>query len=277
MLTPRRGRLRPPVPLALVPVLLALLVPAAATAKPGSTTTGYDISYPQCGGSYPAGAAFGIVGVDGGLANDSTPNSCFSGEVSWALATPGLSNPLQPNASLYINTADPGPGVSDWPTSGTTTPYGTCDPGAWSTACAYIYGENMATISYDVAYNDSPAVATGAPWWLDIETANSWATSTTPNYTALNIAAIHGFIDGLKADGATAPAGVYSTASQWSAITGLDAGTTPAQFAGLSDWIAGARTSRQAQSNCTSGGFTGVAPALAQYHSGGFDADLRCG
>ncbi len=30
---------------------------------PGST--GYDISYPQCAGAYPAGA-FGIVGVDGG-------------------------------------------------------------------------------------------------------------------------------------------------------------------------------------------------------------------
>lgn len=64
--------------------------------------------------AYPTGQAFGIVGVDGGVANDA--NRCFRSELSWALASPGLRSPPQPAASLYINTGDPGPipGVSDW-------------------------------------------------------------------------------------------------------------------------------------------------------------------
>ena len=63
-------------------------------------------------------------------------------------------------------------------------------------------------------------------------------------------------------------------------ITGLTAQTTPAAFNGrLPDWVAGAAatTIAQARQNCAGGGFTGVAPTLAQYASGSFDADLRCG
>ncbi len=258
------------------------LAPAAMAAKPAhgagrfSTSTGYDISYPQCASVYPASPAFGIVGVNGGLANDA--NSCFSSELGWALAAPGLTN--QPNVSLYINTANPGPapGVTDWPTSG-TSPYGSCD-GSWSTACSYVYGQARGEYSYGLADMTDAAVASSAPWWLDIETANSWATSGTAGYAQLNIAAIQGFIAGLQVSGATGPIGVYSTDSQWSTITDLDAQTTAAGL-GLStappDWVAGARGSlRTAQRNCTNGGFTGAAPTLAQYSSGGYDADLRC-
>jgi hypothetical protein len=32
----------------------------------------------------------------------------------------------------------------------------------------------------------------------------------------------------------------------------------------------------QARQNCTSGGFTSVAPSIAQYRSGRLDADRRC-
>jgi hypothetical protein len=35
-------------------------------------------------------------------------------------------------------------------------------------------------------------------------------------------------------------------------------------------------TLAQARQNCTSGGFTGVTPTLAQYRIGARDADLRC-
>src|SRR6202171_6596818 len=61
--------------------------PAAYT--PGAT--GSDISYPQCGGAYPAGA-FGIVGVNGGYPFVHY-NSCLADEYSHS-----------PHAALYINT-----------------------------------------------------------------------------------------------------------------------------------------------------------------------------
>jgi hypothetical protein len=251
--------------------------PAAHPAGSASATLGYDISYPQCGSAYPSGQAFGLVGVNGGLAND--PNGCLSSELSWALASPGLPSPPQPPASLYINTADPGPapGVSDWPKAGTTPSYGSCD-GSWSQACAYVYGEQRAQYSYGLVSAANSAAASTAPWWLDIETTNSWATSTTPNYAGLNTAAIQGFMAGLHTAGATAAVGVYSTATQWSQITSLSAQTTAASFGGTSppDWIAGTGSRKQAQSHCLSGSFTGARPTLAQYATSGYDADLRC-
>jgi len=258
-------------------MLATVLAPtAAASARGGPSKTrasaGYDISYPQCSSAYPSHPLFGIVGVNGGLANDANP--CFQSELDWALASTGTSN--QPPASLYINTADPGPGVADWPTSGDTAAYGACD-GGWTEACAYLYGQARAQYSYGLVWQTDQTVATGAPWWLDIETANSWATSATPGYAQLNIAAVQGFMDGLTGAGATAAVGIYSTASQWKAITGLTAQTTASGLGSSPpDWVAGARSPSGAQGNCTSGGFTGASPTLAQYFSGGFDADLRC-
>lgn len=261
--------------------LALLIVPAAQAAKPasgsnGSTNTGYDISYPQCGSAYPTGQAFGIVGVNGGLANDA--NGCFASELAWALVSPGIVTPLQPAVSLYINTADPGPapGVTDWPTTGSSTDYGTCD-GSWTTACAYLYGEQRAAYSYGVASGTNSSVASGAPWWLDIETANSWANSTAAGYAQLNIAAIQGFVAGLKNSGASGSVGIYSTASQWNQITGLTAQTTATGLGSSPpNWVAGGRSLKQARTNCSSGGFTGANPTLAQYGSLGYDADLRC-
>ena len=56
-----------------------------------SGSTGYDISYPQCGGHYPTGA-FGIVGVNGGYPFVHY-NPCLADEYGHT-----------PNAALYINT-----------------------------------------------------------------------------------------------------------------------------------------------------------------------------
>src|ERR1700740_352152 len=78
-----------------------------------SPTTGYDVSYPQCSGSYPSNPLFGVVGVNGGLANNA--NACVSGELHWARAAPGQKRPKQPRLSLYIDTANPGGHhVADW-------------------------------------------------------------------------------------------------------------------------------------------------------------------
>ncbi len=94
----------------------------------------------------------------------------------------------------------------------------------------------------------------------------------------LNIAALRGFIAGLRDAGASGPIGIYSASAQWKDITGLTAQTTAVAFnAQPPDWVAGTEaTLAQARQNCTSGGFTGVAPTLAQYRIGPLDADLRC-
>jgi hypothetical protein len=155
--------------------------------------------------------------------------------------------------------------------------YGTCD-GSWTKACAYLYGQQRATYSYNLVNGINPDLASTAPWWLDIETSNTWATSSTPGYRGLNVAAIQGFMSGLTSAGAAAPVGIYSTASQWYTITGLTAQTTASAFGSSPPaWVGGSRTLKQAQTRCASTGFTGVSPALAQYSANGYDADLRCG
>lgn len=260
-------------------VALAMLgVPANAAASPGPAARGADVSYPQCGHVLPQHQTFGIVGVNGGLAN--TANKCLGRELRWAKSSPGLTSPSpsQAQASLYINTADPGPGVSDWPQSGTTTDYGACH-GHWTRACAYLYGVARATYSYNLVSAVDSELASTAPWWLDIETVNSWATRSTSGYKGLNIATIRGFIEGLVADGAAAPVGVYSTATEWRTITGLSPSKTAAALDGTSPpaWISGTGTLKDARAACAAAGFTGIRPALAQYSAGSFDGDLRCG
>lgn len=234
-------------------------------------TTGYDASYPQCSGSYPPNPLFGIVGVDGGLANNANP--CLGSELRWARGAPGQKQPQQPSLSLYIDTANPGAHhVADWPGGGATPVYGACN-GRLTNACSYIYGEERAAHSYRLVAALDPAAAKTAPWWLDVELAASWAGTYQ-----LNIAALRGFVAGLHDAGATGPVGIYSTAAQWHEITGLTAQTTRTAFDGrLPDWAAGTRaTLAQARQSCTDGGFTGAAPTLAQYRIDRLDADLRC-
>ena len=236
-----------------------------------SPTTGYDASYPQCSGSYPSNPLFGIVGVNGGLANNANP--CISSELHWARDTPGQKRPKQPPLSLYIDTANPGGHhVADWPGGGNTPLYAACN-GKLTNACSYLYGEQRAAQSYRLVAALDPVGAKTAPWWLDVELGASWAGTYQ-----LNIAALQGFIAGLHNAGATGPIGSYSTSAQWKDITGLTAQTTQAAFNGqLPGWVAGTKaTLTQARQNCTNGGFTGVAPTLAQYRTGRLDADLRC-
>ena len=48
--------------------------PGGGTGTGTSTpSAGNDVSYPQCGSTLPGAPAFGIVGVNGGLANDLNP------------------------------------------------------------------------------------------------------------------------------------------------------------------------------------------------------------
>jgi hypothetical protein len=254
--------------LAFVVVVVVLIILISGRS---SATIGYDASYPQCSGSYPATPRFGIVGVNGGLASDA--NRCLRGELRWARGTPGQKQPKQPALSLYIDTGNPGAHhVADWPHGGTAPAYGSCN-GLLTNSCSYLYGEQRAAHSYHVVAAFDSVAARTAPWWLDVELTTSWAGTYQ-----LNIAALQGFIAGLRAAGATGPIGIYSTRSQWKDITGLTAQTTRTAFNNqLPDWVAGTHaTLTQARRNCTSGGFSGVPPTLAQYRVGPFDADVRC-
>jgi len=276
----------------------------------GSTTTGFDVSYPQCGTTLPTPTAFGIVGVNGGLANDL--NSCLGpsssypsyaqSELYWAV-TASVGGTSQPKTSLYANTADPGnlykgKPIADWPMSSISTdPYGSCTTitvtsrghtytvGANSDACAWQYGYNKATQDATWLTNAADAIngqqssvvvpdtAGSYQWWLDVETANTWQSDLT-----MNVAELQGMIAGLQAAGApTAVAvGAYSTSSQWSSITGGTTTTAAGSLYGIPNWIPGATTLAEAQSNCSLTSFTGAASISVTQWTGSPDNDYAC-
>ncbi|HEX2221907.1 MAG TPA: hypothetical protein VHK06_05230 [Candidatus Limnocylindria bacterium] len=241
--------------------------------RSGSSRTlpGYDISYPQCGGTFPKDPAFAIVGVNGGRVYSVNP--CLgAGNGPSELAWGGRST------ELYANTGNPGPELSSfWPDGQSyPRPCNTSEvPGRDTHDCAYDYGWNAAKHSYATAVAAYISLgwaeegATRTPvdnhWWLDVETSNSWR-----DEVSLNVATLRGAVDYLESVG-VASVGFYSTGYQWGVITG---GTRT--FADHASWVAGARTLQGARRNCTATGFTGGAVVYTQYFANGFDADYRC-
>jgi hypothetical protein len=273
-------------------LLLVVALPGsadAARARTTSSTTGNDISWPQCGGAFPSGQAFGIVGINDGLAN--TLNPCLgptkggavsTSELFWALQSNGNSAPGKlPTAALYVNTANPGPGVADWPTSTVSNGSTVSCVGEDTPACAWQYGWNRAVQDMDwliqattnvqaltkVVIPTSPA---GYPWWLDVETGNSWETGTTAGL-ANDVADLQGMVAAFEANGVTV--GIYSTSYQWGQITG---GSQAGNLAGLADWIPGARRLSGAQSNCSLPSFTGGTVRITQWFGSPYDGDYAC-
>jgi hypothetical protein len=253
--------------LAVLALTLALPASAGAKGRPGAKSpTGYDVSYPQCGGPLPTNVLFAIVGVNDGIVYSANP--CLGTQVSWA-------EQYEQTAVLYANTADPGPALSShWPT-GQTSPQ-VCDAANTDSAsCSYDYGWNAAADSYldavkaYVALGKAPSGSTQTPrpneWWLDVETANSWEQNTTNN-----VAELQGEVAYLQSQGVAA-IGFYSSSSDWQTITG---GTTA--FAALPSWRPGAGSQAGAQSYCGTGGVTGGPLEYSQYASAGYDADVRC-
>ena len=168
--------------------VFAAVVGAAVLAAGIGTTAvalgryGNDISWPQCGGAFPAKAGFGIVGVNGG--RPFTQNACLSAEWQWALSNKGA-------PAYYMNLSNPG----------TTDPAG--------------YGASAA--AYALNYASSATGASSAVshvWWIDVETANTWSSNQSQN-----VAVIQGALTYLKQHTAKA-VGVYSTGYQWGVITG---------------------------------------------------------
>jgi hypothetical protein len=271
----------------IVAVGAAMLLGPPALAKPRPqpqpSPTGYDVSYPQCGKALPA-AAFAIVGVNGGIVFSANP--CLGtgngpSELAWAQEAANRA------PAFYANTGDPGPAYSSrWPT-GQTSPQ-LCDAAALnSPSCSYDYGWNAAADSFRDAVvaeqqvngsSDTVAAAAAAQavWWLDVETGNSWQTlesayGQTAASRANDMAALDGAVAYLQSVGVST-VGFYSTAYQWTQITG----GTGTHFAANPSWIAGFTSASAAQSGCKSVGFTGGIVQLTQYHANGLDADYAC-
>ena len=185
----------------------------------------------------------------------------------------------QPPVSFYVNTANPGPGVADWPKSNTdpsgnntglsgntvTDPYGNCTGGD-DQACAWQYGWNMANLDAQSRVATNPG---RYRWWLDVETVNSWESSTQSNRADL---------EGMVAyfQSIHSPAvGIYSTASQWGQIAGTVLSLSP--LYPLTNWIPGARTLSQAKTNCSSAPLTGGGiVAVTQWVTSPTDSDFSC-
>lgn len=265
---PRRGSLGSLLPKllgsgAFVALSLTLTVlPANAAALAPAGSTGYDISYPQCPSNFPSRGTFGIVGVTHGLAFSA--NQCLGAEYVWASG-------LQYAAGLYINTGNPETQSSNWPgRAGGTFPR-TCnsaeqaDPS--NVDCAYNYGWNAAADALNVATAAIGLITSQTlPWWLDVETANSWN-----GLGGANSSTVEGYIDSLRHQG-IGTVGIYSTSYQWGQIIGNYT------VASVPDWVAGASSLSQATNMCNpANSFSGGPVQLVQYPSGSFDGDYVCG
>jgi hypothetical protein len=259
--------------LAAAGVGLALPAGAASAAPVGG---GYDVSYPQCGSTLPTGQAWGGVGVNGGIAT--TANPCLDTQLRWAWSSTGAVA-AQPEAQLYLNTANPGQirdQVTTWPKTG-MTPYGACSGGN-TTACSWEYGWERAQNSVNSIFvpaakragvDDVPADYT---WWLDVETGNTWQSGSSAAL-ARNRASLEGMTAYLTGLGGTV--GFYSTGQQWRAVAG-SVGKGSILYH-QNSWLAGATSLPGARSLCSKPALVaGGVVELAQYESGDLDHDVSC-
>jgi hypothetical protein len=225
--------------------LLALMqAPAgAATATNPYSESGYDAAHPsaQCNTStYPPG--FAIIGLGGG--RPFTINACLAHE--WAAAPGG-----PPGPSLDFNTGYAGAyarqitsactsaaALTNVPVSppGTSSHQRSAEVQAWEIGCSE-------AVYAGAAYAAAHLPGTPAMWWADVETGNSWSTSTTYNDFAID-----GIAYGMS--GLGTPTGFYSTPAMWNKITGPGFVVTPAVDA---DW--------QPASSCAAVGPTGFSGA----------------
>lgn len=279
-----------------VALVTVLLVPSVAFAAkpsggggsprptPAPELVGYDVSYPQCGKSLPAEHYFGIVGVNGGVAN--TANPCLADQLVWANTAKAGSS--QSKRQVYVNTANPGEVISQittWPTTSADSignvpinPYGECT-GANDKACSWLYGWNRSIYTEGVfksAANSKGLNSDTAQyvWWLDVETMNTWQTSKSQEAQIRNTAAIEGFGAYYQSKGATI--GLYSTAVQWTEITGNNISAT-SNLRGLANWRPSGSSLANAKSNCSVAPLTPAGYiSLTQYVVKNLDNNHSC-
>ncbi len=262
----------------LSPTVLAAKPSTGGKPSPASTPLGIDVSWPQCGKRLPTDQAFGIVGVNGGLANNTNP--CLKDQLVWASKSKG--GTIQDKVQLYVNTANPADDKpSAMPTRSTPeNPY-PCDASDYdSIGCAWQYGWDRA---YEDVYDRFIPAATQAGisnnpsdyiWWLDVETENSWKLGQTSYDHQRNAAVLEAMTQMFTSIGGRV--GLYSTASQWGTIIGDAVGPT-SNLLGLDNWRPGGASQSTAAQACgatplTSGGRI----VLTQFVSKNLDYNYPC-
>ena len=220
--------------LTIVAVLLAHVTSVHAQFSYSKATQGSDISWPNCKASLPQHIAFGIVGVTGG--KNFTVNPCLFEETQ----------KIPYNLALYMNTADPGIGVT---AQFMKSPQHCLSDD--SRCLAYNYGFKAAMYALDAA---SSRDVHATIWWLDVETVNSWSTDISDNRSALQ-----GMIDAIHKSVILAKVGFYSATDQWAVITGNWTNKLP-------NWVGTGGTQLQtATAACKANDFTGGGTVLTQY------------
>lgn len=213
---------------------------------------GYDASWPQCAaGQKPAGAAYAIIGINGGKAF--TLNPCF---LALMKASPA-------NVGIYLNTGfNPknSPRQLEYCAARAARL-----PGA--TAMQQLaYSLGCSTTVDTLRVMSDFRVPDPSIWWLDVEETNSWDDGDP----SVNRYSILGQIDQLAATGKTIA--VYSDFPDWKQITGGLWGDP--RIAG--DWVAG----KAPQDACSNPGFSGapvwLAQELATWPGSGYDSDYAC-
>ena len=250
--------------------LVVLVVLRALTV---SASTGYDISYPQCGATitYPAG--FGVVGVNDG--HPYSTNPCLASEITWAKTT------IAGVPSFYMNTDSPGPAdTSNWPR---------CDrpqscSGGNSTTCAYDYAtvrpkffrqRHQCRDRRTALRRPQPrsrARTGGSTWKLATTGRSSNRRTGRRPVRSTDQSMLLGAVAYLKSVGVN-NLGLYSTAQQWHTIMG----TPPTAFESLSAWMPGYATLAAAEAACALPSFNGGRVAMIQYPMNGLDGDYACG
>jgi len=224
---------------------LAALPRSAAIPVYGDGSSGYDISWPQCGRPNPSEPfSFAVVGVNNGHMYSQNP--CLSEQARWAGS----------RLSLYVNVD----GLPRDATSGRDGPQGHCAVN--DLLCrSYNYGWNSVTYSDNIVKR----LGIKAPmWWLDVEVEPIWRAENP----ASNATIIEGVVDSLRAR--KHQVGIYSTSYQWGVITG--GGYRPS----TPIWVAGASTADGARAYCDPGhAFGGGSTWLSQWTTD-FDHDVAC-
>jgi hypothetical protein len=144
-------------------------------------------------------------------------------------------------------------------------PKGRCAHTA-SVACAYVYGVSVALD--DLELRGVPARA-ASRWWLDVETANTWSSST-----ARNRAVLEGMTTALQ--GAGHAVGLYALSGEFRDLLGTVPASSP--LAKLPSWLAGSGGVAAAAKRCTAPALTRGRTLLAQEPGSAstIDRDVVC-